>query len=101
MDCIFCKKHGEKERDEAKGFKDIHPATEGHFLIMPKRHVERFEELSDKEIIDIKSIIKELALKITDYNIVTSIGKKAGQEINHVHIHFIPRYDDDKVQIKW
>ena len=73
------------------------PIVPGHFLIIPKRHVERFEMLSDAEITQIGRVIKKVnaaAVKIFDasaYLLLQKNGAEVGQTVPHVHFHYIPR----------
>ena len=80
---------------------DKYPVNPGHAIIIPKRKVSSFFDLSFKEqnacnlMIDfVKNILKE-KYKPDGFNIGINIGKSAGQTIDHVHIHLIPRYDND------
>jgi len=73
------------------------PIVPGHFLIIPKRHVERFEELTDEEMLQISRVIKKVhkaAVKEFDadsYLILQKNGIEAGQTVPHVHFHYIAR----------
>ena len=103
--CIFC-----KIREEELQFKnqlaysslDSYPVSEFHTLIVPKRHVETYFELSYEEIQACNELIlktKEKILKqdssVKGFNIGTNAGKVAGQSIMHCHIHLIPRRKGD------
>ena len=72
------------------------PAVKGNLLIMPKRHVTRFEELSHEEMIEIQSSMKIIAKAfkdlwlMNDYIILQKNGLLAGQSEAHVHFHVIP-----------
>lgn len=72
------------------------PATKGNLLVIPKRHVERFEDLTKKELYEVQ---KEIALfaeifskfyGASDYVILQKNGKMAGQSVPHLHFHLIP-----------
>jgi diadenosine tetraphosphate (Ap4A) HIT family hydrolase len=73
------------------------PILEGHCLIIPKRHVERFEMLSDAEIAQIGRVIKKVnqaAMKVfgtSSYLLHQKNGVEVGQTVPHVHFHYIPR----------
>ncbi|MCV5968643.1 HIT family protein, partial [Lactococcus petauri] len=80
---------------------DKFPVSEGHALVIPKRHVSNYFELSFKEqmacwlmVNKVKTIINQ-HFKVEDFNIGINIGSIAGQTIPHVHIHIIPRYKGD------
>lgn len=84
------------EDDSVIGLYTHKPCVEGHCLIIPKRHVERYEELSDTEMASISNLIKktqravENAYDKHDYLILEKNGKSAGQDVMHVHFHLIP-----------
>lgn len=73
----------------------------GSYVIIPKSQVGSPFELSDKEWADSKSLMKELKeyldekYKPDGYNIGWNVGKAAGQEVAHAHMHIIPRYADE------
>jgi diadenosine tetraphosphate (Ap4A) HIT family hydrolase len=81
--------------------KDLYPISDGHSLIIPKRHIERFFEATDSEqilMLELLSHGKKLLQKEYSphaYNIGINDGKEAGQTIPHLHIHLIPRYRQD------
>lgn len=81
--------------------KDLYPISDGHSLIIPKRHIERFFEATDSEqilMLELLSQGKNLLQKEYSpqaYNIGINDGKEAGQTIPHLHIHLIPRYSKD------
>ena len=81
---------------------DSYPVSEFHSLIVPKRHVETYFELTEEEIQACNELIlktKEKILKkdscVKGFNIGTNVGKSAGQSIMHCHIHLIPRRKGD------
>ncbi|HWQ49574.1 MAG TPA: HIT family protein [Methanosarcina sp.] len=107
-DCVFCKIIAERvpsykvyEDDAVFAFLDVSPASEGHTLVAPKKHFNRFTDM-DKESV---ASLFEAARKITaaaektfsagGSNIGINDGKVAGQEIPHVHVHVIPRRKGD------
>ena len=103
--CPFCQGI-EKERliyvgDKFMIFQDYYPVNPGHVLVVPKRHITeisqltveervKFFELAEKMI----KILKEI-LHPAGFNIGLNIGKVAGQTIEHIHFHIIPRYEGD------
>ena len=103
--CIFCKIIKEELQFENKlaySSIDSYPVSEFHSLIVPKRHVETFFELTNEEIHACNDLIlktKEKILKqdssVKGFNIGTNAGKVAGQSIMHCHIHLIPRREGD------
>jgi diadenosine tetraphosphate (Ap4A) HIT family hydrolase len=80
---------------------DKFPVNEGHALIIPKRHLSNYFELSIKEqyaYLLVLNKVKEIVskrFKPDGFNIGVNVGEHAGQTIPHVHIHLIPRYKND------
>ena len=80
---------------------DKYPVNKGHILIIPFRHFDNYfdatteEKLSIVELIDKVKDFLDKEFKPDGYNIGVNVGKFAGQTINHVHIHVIPRYIGD------
>ena len=103
--CIFCKIRKEEllfENPLAYSSADSFPVSEYHSLIVPKRHVEIYFDLTKEEIQACYELIlktKEKILKqdssVKGFNIGTNAGKSAGQSILHCHIHLIPRREGD------
>ncbi|MBI5346902.1 MAG: HIT family protein [Chlamydiae bacterium] len=99
--CPFCDKKVVEyqkfyEDDLVVGLYNYKPYVEGHCLIVPKRHVVRFEELTQEEIVSIFELIKkthDAAKKVfqaKSYVILQKNGEEAGQSVLHVHFHYIP-----------
>ena len=111
--CIFCKiVSGEipakvvYEDEHVLAFLDINPRNKGHTLVIPKKHYERFDEMPDDELCNfIKGVKKTVEvlkkLGFDGYNIVNNNGRVAGQEVDHVHFHIIPRYEGDGEVVKF
>ncbi len=105
FNCVFCEKVENKdylkENETAVSFLDSYPLTEGHTLIIPKRHISEIFNLDSKEYTDIWEIINATNKSLTDtlspdgFNIGVNVGKEAGQTIDHAHLHLIPRYKGD------
>ena len=103
--CIFCKTNQNElifENDLAYASSDSYPVSQFHSLVVPKRCIENYFELSEKEILACNDLIKKLRKKIISedksvegFNIGTNAGKVAGQSIFHCHIHVIPRRKGD------
>ena len=104
--CIFCKITKEELQFENKlaySSTDSYPVSEFHSLIVPKRHVETYFDLTkEEEILACNDLIlktKEKILKqdssVKGFNIGINAGKSAGQSIMHCHIHLIPRREGD------
>ena len=80
---------------------DRHPVNDGHFLVIPHRHFADYFDINDDEREGLWLLVAE-GKTIVDkewnpdgYNIGINVGESAGQSINHLHIHVIPRYKDD------
>ena len=112
--CIFCKlangvfaTNSIYEDENFNVILDVSPATKGHALILPKAHYadihEMPEELLAEAIKVAQKVIKHAApiLGCDGYNVLQNNGTAAGQTVFHLHIHFIPRWKDDAVNVKW
>ena len=112
--CIFCKIAAGDipsatiyEDNDFRVILDIEPASKGHALILPKEHYANLYELSDdlaaKALIVAKKVITKMTgiLGCDGYNVVQNNEEAAGQTVFHFHIHLIPRYKDDNVNIGW
>lgn len=112
--CIFCKiAAGEipsrtiYEDDSFRVIMDISPAAKGHAIILPKNHAADIFELPEEDASKILIVAKKVAsamkkaLKCDGVNILQNNGEVAGQTVFHLHVHVIPRYQDDQVKIKW
>ncbi len=106
QECPFCKLVNKKEKyfyedDYVIAFLDAHPVTNGHTLIIPKRHIPTPEKLNEDEWKSVfyafKQVKKLLDLELNPdgYNFGANIGKYGGQTVMHVHFHLIPRYKGD------
>ena len=104
-DCVFCSAEQTKEIIASSplslAFYDGFPVSPGHALIIPRRHVASFFDLTEEERIDMMSLlcrVKEMVdmrFHPDGYNIGVNIGEAAGQSVFHVHTHLIPRYVGD------
>lgn len=102
--CPFCTLPQEriiKSDDSGIVIRDGFPISPGHTLIIPRRHIESFFELTDGERNNLMKLLEE-AKKVNDtelrpdgYNIGINDGAIAGQTVPHLHIHLIPRYAGD------
>lgn len=104
MECIFCKLANESnliENESFYGCYDKSPVTEGHLLIIPKRHVETLFDLTETERSALYSLIEQGNKLLTElfrpdgFNFGINQGETAGQTIPHLHLHVIPRYAGD------
>jgi len=105
--CLFCDKDNFKEHaiiyenDLFYARWDNMPVSDGHAEVVPKKHVESFFDLTDKELIQLFDLIKKLKDIIQEkyhpdaFNIGINDGEAAGRSIHHLHVHVIPRYKGD------
>jgi len=102
--CPFCNNDDKKllETKNAIVISDKFPVTKNHSLIIPKRHVESYFDLTPEEYADCMVLIKasqktlcELDKTILGFNIGVNDGVVAGQTVSHCHIHLIPRRKRD------
>jgi histidine triad (HIT) family protein len=88
-------------------FMDINPATRGHALVVPRRHSADLMEISDEDLERTTLAARRLAQRIDEVlapdgiNILNSCRSAAWQTVFHFHIHVIPRYQDDPLQLPW
>jgi len=112
--CPFCALPRDRiifENELALGFRDGFPVSPGHTLIIPKRHIASFFEVTDAERTDLMSLLAAARVDLdrqfhpAGYNIGINDGAAAGQTVPHLHIHLIPRYsgdqDDPRGGVRW
>jgi histidine triad (HIT) family protein len=113
-DCVFCKiVAGEipafvvDQDEQTLTFMDIAPATRGHALAIPKRHVTDLWEIEPDQLAAVAAAAQRQALRARDrlgaagVNLLNSCGSKAWQTVFHFHIHVIPRYEGDPLRLPW
>ena len=102
-DCLFCKIINKEipstivyEDDEILAFRDIHPVTPVHVLVIPKKHITSLAELQkeDEAIIGrIYTVINEIAKKEgifeKGFRVIVNCGEDGGQEVKHLHFHLL------------
>ena len=104
MSCIFCEiKDYVLENELAYGIFDKFPATKGHMLFIPKRHVANFFDITKEEREAIFDLVEE-GKKMLDekynpdgYNVGVNVNKSGGQTVFHVHVHLMPRFNGDVI----
>ena len=98
--CLFCKiidgdipNKTILENDNFLCFEDINPQAKIHVLIIPKVHIQSFNEMTPNIMSEMTSFIQEVALslgvKSDGYRLITNIGQNGGQEVNHIHFHLL------------
>jgi len=113
--CLFCKiANGEIpsakvfENDKVFAFLDINPIAKGHCLVIPKDHFENIFDIEEDIFKNITSTAKKIAkqmkinLQADGVNLVNASGKEAEQSVFHFHLHVVPRYQSDGLEMnKW
>ncbi|MBO5138290.1 MAG: HIT domain-containing protein [Bacilli bacterium] len=111
--CIFCKiikgeipSYTIYEDENIKVFLDINPNSNGHALIIPKKHIKDIQEIDSAtftQILDViqNNIYKQLKNKLNCDGITIVQNNEYGQEVKHFHIHIIPRYKNDNVKLNY
>jgi histidine triad (HIT) family protein len=113
-DCIFCKiVAGElpgtivAEDERTVAFMDINPATRGHALVVPRRHTPDLGAIDPDDLAAVAAAAQRLATRARErlgadgINLMNSWGADAWQTVFHFHLHVIPRYADDPLQLPW
>lgn len=112
--CLFCGLPEARvihSNSDAIAIRDGFPISEGHTLIIPRRHVRSFFDLTESErsslliLLDTAKAALDSEYQPEGYNIGINDGAAAGQTIDHLHIHLIPRYDGDQADprggVRW
>ncbi len=108
--CVFCRIVQKKapasrvyEDKKIMAFLDIRPLNEGHTLVIPKAHYENIFEIPQELNAYLHGVTKRIALAVKKatradgVSIIQQNGKAANQDIPHLHIHIIPRYEGQKM----
>lgn len=114
QDCIFCKIiSGEipsatiYENSKFKVIMDIAPANKGHVLILPKEHFDNIYDIDTAtagQLFELAALVARTLKSVLDcdgMNILQNNGTVAGQTVFHFHMHIIPRYEGDTVNMGW
>lgn len=95
------------EDEHTFAFLDIGPLATGHCLVIPKTQYVTLDEMPDDVAAALGRVLPKLAKAVihatgcTAYNILQNNGEIAGQEVNHVHFHIIPRSENDGLGYRW
>ena len=113
-DCIFCKIANGMipsatiyENSDFKVILDVSPASKGHTLILPKEHFDNIFDMDADRAGKLFSLAAAVAralkqaINCDGMNIVQNNGEVAGQTVFHFHMHLIPRYEGDRVNVTW
>jgi histidine triad (HIT) family protein len=113
--CVFCEITAGRapasvvlEDDVAVCFLDIQPVNPGHLLVVPRSHVPGLSELDPETgthlfamALRTQEAVRASGLRCEGINILVADGAGAGQEVPHVHLHVIPRFDGDSLKINY
>jgi histidine triad (HIT) family protein len=112
--CIFCgivagtiPSTRVAETDRAIAFMDINPGTTGHLLVVPREHSTDLREAAPEDLTAATLLAQSLISRVIDRldadgaNLLSCIGAEAWQSVFHTHLHVIPRYKDDPLQLPW
>jgi histidine triad (HIT) family protein len=113
-DCIFCRiLAGEiparvvEEDERTIAFMDIAPATRGHALVIPRAHSVDLLSIGEQDLQAVILAARRLAARAKErlgadgVNLINSCGAAAWQTVFHFHVHVIPRYEGDPLQLPW
>ncbi len=113
-DCVFCKIVAGVsdcqeiyQNDATLAFMDIHPANDGHCLVIPKEHFETLFNMPPAAFGAVASTAAKVARAVNDVlrpggiSLVQANGELAGQSVCHVHVHVLPRRAGDDLLINW
>lgn len=113
-DCVFCKiVAGElpslivDEDERTVAFMDIAPATRGHLLVIPREHSADLWEIHPDDLAATARAAQRLAVRVRDrlgadgVNLLNACGARAWQTVFHFHMHVVPRYEGDPLQLPW
>ena len=107
--CYFCSLPSKRiilETELSMVIRDSFPVSEGHTLIITKRHIESIFDATKEEQIDLLANLEKAKKQLdktfspSGYNIGINDGEAAGQTVMHLHIHLIPRYSGDAEEAK-
>jgi histidine triad (HIT) family protein len=111
-DCVFCSilagdLPGEiaMEDEHTVALMDINPWTRGHAIVIPRQHVPNLYEIDDEQFARVGATARRLAVRMRDalgadgINLLNSTDPAAWQTVFHFHMHVIPRYDDDPLEL--
>lgn len=113
-ECLFCKivngeipSHKVYEDENSFAFLDIESLSEGHTLIIPKNHHVLLSDMTEDDLGKLFACVKKVlgmvsrATNASGFSILQRNGKAAGQVIDHVHVHIIPRHEGDGLGFTW
>jgi histidine triad (HIT) family protein len=112
--CVFCKMVAGEivvakvyEDEAVLAFLDVGPISDGHTLVIPKQHCMRIHECDPEVLAEVASRLGRIAEAVVEaidadgYNVLCNNGAAAGQVVDHLHFHVIPRKTGDRVLTEW
>jgi len=112
MECIFCKIIDREipavkvlDEELVVAFMDINPSSKGHMLVVPKNHAENIFEIPESDLATLIKAVKKCAgaakdaLRAEGVTILQLNGKASDQIVPHLHIHVIPRWENDGLSV--
>lgn len=99
--------HRVYEDDHVLAFLDVNPLSRGHLLVVPKQRVASLQELDDDAAAAMGRVLPRLTRALArvagvdDCNVLINNGRRAGQEVMHVHLHLIPRTEERGLQVRF
>ncbi len=113
-ECIFCKiiegkipSYTVYEDEMVIAFLDINPAAIGHTLVIPRKHSENIYDIDRESLNEIMKTAQKIAnhykttLNCTNVQLIHSAGRHAQQEVMHFHLHIVPRFENDLINLKF
>ncbi len=113
-DCLFCgimagdiPSETIDSDERTVSFMDINPATRGHALVVPRAHSADLMEIPAEDLKAVTLAAQRLARRAKEtlgadgINLINSCGAAAWQTVFHFHMHVVPRYDDDPLELPW
>jgi histidine triad (HIT) family protein len=113
-DCLFCgivegrvPSFTVSQDERTVAFLDVNPATPGHLLVVPRRHARDLLAAPADDLAACITAAQQVAARLverlgaTGVNVVNACGQSAWQTVPHLHLHVVPRYDSDALQLPW
>ena len=113
-DCVFCQIVADTRKCEllaedpaALAFMDVHPANPGHCLVIPKGHWPSIFDIPPNEFAAVARLVVRVAAAVrtamgpAGLSLVQANGEAAGQTVPHLHVHVLPRREDDGLLLNW
>jgi histidine triad (HIT) family protein len=113
-DCLFCgivagsiPSETIDSNERTVSFMDINPATPGHALVVPREHSADLMEIGEYDLTATMLAAQRLSKRMMDVlgadgiDLINACGAAAWQTVFHFHIHVVPRYEDDPLELPW